>query len=168
MKPELMDCVSCGEGVQIASTAVINQSQRGNRLIIGAHSEIYDHVVIRFVGGQGDIIIGKYCYLNAGCVLYSGNGITMGDYVLIAPGAKIVPSNHGFASREEPMRCQGFAESKGGVVIEDDVWVGTNAVLLDGTIVGKGSIIAAGAVVSAKVPPYEIWGGIPAKRIRQR
>ena len=157
-----------GEGVHIAETAVIQPSARGSRLVIGGHTQVYDHVVLRFVGGSGDIVIGEHCYLNPGCVLYSGNGITFGNYVLLAPGVKVVPSNHAFSSRDIPIRHQGFMDSKGGVFVEDDVWVGANAVLLDGASIGQGAIIAAGAVVSGIVPRYEIWGGVPAKKIRER
>ena len=167
MLPEY-DNVEYGAGVQVAATALIHPSTRGSRLAIGAHSEIYDLVVIRFVGGSGDIIMGNFCYLNPGCVLYSGNGIRFGNYVLLAPGVKVVPTNHGFDSRETPIRHQGFMPSKGGVVVGDDVWVGANAVLLDGTEIGCGAIIAAGAVVSGAVPAYEIWGGVPARKISQR
>lgn len=156
------------EGVFIADTAIIHQSVRGNRIVFGKHTQIYDHVVMRCVGGDGDIIIGEHCYINPGCVLYSGNGIRFGNYVLLAPGVKVVPSNHAFDSRKTVIRHQGFMKSKGGVVIEDDVWVGANAVLLDGCVIGRGAIIAAGAVVSCAVPPYEIWGGIPARKLRER
>jgi acetyltransferase-like isoleucine patch superfamily enzyme len=54
------------------------------------------------------------------------------------------------------------------ITIEDDVWIGVNAVILKGVTIGKGAIIGAGAVVTKFVPPYEIWGGIPAKKIGQR
>ena len=164
----LKPSVELGEGVEVAPTAVIHPSTRGNRLVIGSGSEIYDQVVIRFVGCSGDIVMGKFCYLNPGCVLYSGNGIRFGNYVLLAPGVKVVPTNHGFGSRETPIRHQGFMPSKGGVVVGDDVWVGANAVLLDGTEIGCGAIIAAGAVVSGAVPAYEIGGGVPARKISQR
>ena len=160
--------VEYGLGVEIAPTAVIHPSTRGSRLVIGASSEIYDQVVIRFVGGSGDIVMGKFCYINPGCVLYSGNGIRFGDYVLLAPGVKVVPTNHAFESREIPIRHQGFMPSRGGVIIEDDVWVGANAVLLDGCVIGRGAVIAAGAVVSGVVPTYEIWGGVPARKLRER
>jgi acetyltransferase-like isoleucine patch superfamily enzyme len=166
--PTAENPLQLGEGVVIAETAIIHPSKRGSRIILGACTEIYDHVVIRCVGGDGDIVMGQFCYLNPGCVLYSGNGIKMGNYVLLAPGVKVVPANHAFESREIPIRHQGFMKSKGGVVIEDDVWVGANAVLLDGTQIGRGAIIAAGAVVSGCVPAYEIWGGVPAKKIRKR
>jgi len=160
--------IDLGMDVQVAETAKIYPSTKGSRIVIGSHSEIYDYVVIRCVGGSGDILIGEHCYFNPGCVLYSGNGISMGNYVLLAPGVKVAPTNHAFESREVPIRCQGFMPSKGGVVIDDDVWVGANAVLLDGARIERGAVIAAGAVVNGKVPAYEIWGGVPARKIGER
>ena len=53
-------------------------------------------------------------------------------------------------------------------IIEDDVWIGRNVIILHGLIVGKGSIIAAGSVVTKNIPPYSIVGGIPAKFIKSR
>ena len=153
---------------QISPDARITPSSRGSLIKIGAHTHIYDFVVIRPVGGSGDVIIGEHCYINPHSCLYSGNGITMGDYVLIAPGCMIVPTNHAYGSREIPIRHQGFLPSKGGVVIEDDVWVGANSVLLDGCHIGKGAIVAAGSVVSGKVEPYAVVAGTPAKFIRWR
>ena len=50
----------------------------------------------------------------------------------------------------------------------DDVWIGAGSVLLDGARIGKGAVIAAGAVVDGEVPPYEIWGGVPAVFLKKR
>lgn len=160
--------VEFGKDVVVSPSALIYPSQRGTRITLGDGCEIYDYVVIRSVGGDGDIMMGSCCYINPGCVLYSGNGITFGDYVLLAPGVKVVPTNHAFTARDKPIRQQGFMASKGGVVCEDDVWVGANATLLDGTYIEQGAIIAAGSVVKGRVPSYEIWGGVPAKRIGTR
>lgn len=157
-----------GDNVQIAATAAIYPSKRGTRIVIGEGTEIYDYVVIRCVGGDGDIIMGLCCFLNPGCVLYSGNGIHLGNYVLLAPGVKLMPTNHSFESRSTPIRKQGFMPSKGGIVCEDDVWIGANATLLDGSHIETGAIIAAGSVVKGRVPAFEIWGGIPARRIGVR
>ena len=156
------------ETAVIAETTKIYPSSRGTRIVIGEHSELYDYVVIKCVGGGGDIVIGEHCYLNPGCVIYSGNGVTLGNYVLLAAGVMLMPTNHAFSSRELPIRHQGFAASKGGITIEDDVWVGANAVILDGAKIGRGAIIGAGSVVTTDVPSYEIWGGVPAKKIGVR
>ena len=76
----------------------------------------------------------------------------------------VVAANH--AIGDEDRLSTGWDEERTGVIVDDNVWVGANCVLLPGTRIGKGSIIAAGAVVGGEVPPGEIWGGIPARRIK--
>lgn len=160
--------VLLGVGVLVSPTVRIHGSIRGTKVVIGDHSELYDHVVIRCVGGEGDIVIGDHCYFNPMTVLYSGNGIRLGSYVLLAAGVMIMPTNHAFSRRDLPIRHQGFGESKGGIDIDDDVWIGANAVVLDGARIGKGAIIGAGSVVTGDIPAYEIWGGVPARKIGER
>jgi virginiamycin A acetyltransferase len=152
----------------VSNDARIYSSQKGSKIIIGAYSEIYDFVVIKPVGGMGDIVVGKHCYINPHCALYSGHGITLGDYVLLAPGVVLAGSNHAHENIELEIRKQGFAPSKGGIVVESNVWIGANAVLLDGTYIESGAIIAAGSVVRSHVGKNEIWGGVPAKLISMR
>lgn len=153
---------------QVSPDARLHGSVRGTRIVIGPHCQIYDFVVMRSVGGSGDIELGAHCYINPHCVLYSGNGIRLGDYVLIGPNCSIVPANHAFDRRDVPIRHQGFMPSRGGVVIEDDVWIGAGCTILDGASIGRGAIIAAGSVVRDVVPPGEIWGGVPARRLGVR
>lgn len=152
----------------VSPDARIYPSIRGTKISIGAHTAIHEFVVIKAVGGTGDIRIGSHCQLNPGTVLYSGSGITIGNDVLIAPGCVISPANHEYRDPLTPIRMQRFMPSKGGVVIEDDVWIGAHCTLLDGTHIGKGSIIAAGSVVNGKVEGYSIYAGAPAKKIRER
>ncbi|CAG0963051.1 lipopolysaccharide O-acetyltransferase [Methylophilaceae bacterium] len=160
--------------IDIHSTAIISKdariypSQKKTIIRIGAYSEIYDFVVIKPVGGMGDITIGEHCYINAHCTLYSGHGITFGDYVLLAPGVVVAGSNHAYSSLECEIRKQGFAPSKGGVVIENNVWIGANSVILDGAYIETGAVIAAGSVVRGRVGANEVWGGVPAKLIKRR
>ncbi|HRH95827.1 MAG TPA: acyltransferase [Prosthecobacter sp.] len=168
MPPDSSNALTLGEGVYISPDARIHPSTRGTRIIIGAHTQIYDFVCIRAVGGTGDLVMGEHCYINPHCVMFTGNGITLGNYVLLAPGVMLMPANHAFDRRDIPVRHQGFLESKGGISIEDDVWIGANSVILDGTHIGKGAVIAAGSVVRGQVPPYEIWGGTPAMKIKNR
>lgn len=152
----------------ISPDARIYPSVRGTKIVIGAHSVIHEFVVIKAIGGTGDVLIGAHCQINPGSVLYSGSGITIGNDVLIAPGCVIAPANHEYRDPNIPIRMQRFMPSKGGVVIEDDVWLGANCTLLDGAHIGKGSIIAAGSVVTGKIEQYSICAGAPAKKIRER
>jgi virginiamycin A acetyltransferase len=152
----------------ISPNVRIYASERGTRIIVGAGTEIYDYVVIRAVGGTGDIVIGERCYINPHCTLYSGSGILIGNDVLIGPGCSIVPANHSIDRLDVTIRRQGFMPPKGGVVIEDDVWIGANCVLLDGARIGSGAVIAAGAVVSSPLGGRTIWGGNPCRKIRDR
>ncbi len=152
----------------VSPNAIIQPSQRGSKIFVGAFTQIYDFVVVKAVGGEGDIEMGEHCYINAHSTLYSGNGIHMGNYVLIAPGCVLAPTNHNYLSRALPIRHQGFLPSKGGIVIEDDVWIGANCTILDGTRIGRGAIIAAGSVVLGEIGSFQIWGGAPAKYIRDR
>ena len=167
MFAENSNCEISAEAI-ISADARIYPSVRGSLLRIGANTRIFDFAVIQFVGGNGDITIGEHCYINPHCVLYSGSGINIGNNVLIASGTMIVPANHSIKSRNELIRNQGFLPSRGGVIIEDDVWLGANCVLLDGTHIERGAVIAAGSVVNGKIPAYTIWGGIPAKFIKER
>jgi acetyltransferase-like isoleucine patch superfamily enzyme len=164
-----MDYPDCeiSELATISPDARIFPSVRGTRIVIGAHSRIMEFAVIRCVGGTGDIVIGEYTNINPHCVLYSGSGIHIGSHVLIAPGVMIVPANHAFARRDLLIREQGFT-SHGGIVIEDDVWIGANSVVLDGTHIERGAVIAAGSVVTKRVPAYTVWGGVPARMLRER
>lgn len=152
----------------LSPDARIHPSERGTRIAIGAHTHIYDYVVIRAVGGTGDVIIGAHCYINAHCTLYSGAGIRFGDYVLVGPGCSIVPANHSYERTDIEIRKQGFLPSKGGVVVENDVWIGAQCVLLDGTYIESGAVIAAGSVVSGRIGARAVWGGNPCRFIRAR
>lgn len=162
------------ESLAIHPTAVIDPdariypSLRGTRIVVGARTRIDAFAVIRAVGGSGDVVIGEDCFINPHCVLYSGNGIHLGDHVLLAPNVSVVPANHAFGRRDVPIAQQRFQLSRGGVVIEDDVWVGAQSVLLDGTHIRRGAIIAAGSVVRGQVAAYSIWGGVPARRLKDR
>jgi len=153
---------------RISPLADLETSQRGSRLVIGAGAMIDAFVKLKFAGGSGDVIIGAKSYINSGTVLYSGNGIRIGRDVLVAANCTFAPTNHTFADRQIPIREQGFLPSRGGILVEDDVWIGANCVLLDGAIIRQGAIIAAGSVVRGEVPAFAIFAGNPGKIIGQR
>jgi virginiamycin A acetyltransferase len=119
-------------------------------------------VKIKPAGGVGDVLIGAGSVINSGCVFYTGNGIRMGRDVLVAANCTFAPTNHAFGDPDRPIRSQGFQPSRGGIVIEDDVWIGANSVLVDGVVIGRGSVIGAGSVVRGVLPPFCIAFGTPA------
>ncbi|BDW83638.1 hypothetical protein MACH24_30760 [Erythrobacter sp. Dej080120_24] len=91
--------------------------------------------------------------------------IIIGDDVLIGAGVHIYVNNHRFDRSDMPIADQGYYPSE-DVVIEDDVWIGANAVLLPGVRIGRHSVIAAGSVVTKSVPPCTVYGGVPARKLK--
>ena len=112
-----------------------------------------------------DIILGDYSSIGKNSFVQSGTQI--GNHVMIAPDCGIYTMNHSFQRTDIPMRMQGLTNPK-PVIIEDDVWIGTKAIVLPGVHIGKGAIIGAGAVVTKNVPPYAIAVGNPAVVKRSR
>jgi virginiamycin A acetyltransferase len=152
----------------IAHLADIEDSVRGSILQVGEGVVIDSFVKIKFVGGSGNIGIGSRCYINSGTVIYSGNGVTLGNCVLIAANCTLAATNHEIRLKDRMIRDQGFAPSKGGIVIEDDVWIGANSVILDGAVIRKGAVIAAGSCVRGEIEAYAIMAGMPLRKIGMR
>ena len=153
---------------RISKLAELEDSVRGSKLIIEDGVFIDAFVKIKFTGGSGDIRIGKNSYINSGTVIYSGNGVTIGEFVQIAANCTLAPVNHAFQSKDKLIREQGFLPSRGGLVIEDDVWIGANCVLLDGAIVRRGAVIGALSLVNKEVAAYSINHGTPCQPVGQR
>jgi acetyltransferase-like isoleucine patch superfamily enzyme len=111
------------------------------------------------------ITIGNNVFFNYGCQLNSAGGIQIDDNVLIGPGVTILSANHDI-KRDQLMRF-GRAILK-QVHVEKNVWLGARCILTPGVIIGEGSVVAAGAVVTKNVPAYKVVGGVPAKIIKDR
>lgn len=153
---------------KISPLADIEPSARGTLMKIGARTMVDAFVKIKPAGGSGELVIGADCAINSGTVIYTGNGVKLGDAVLIAANCTLAPTNHAFGDRDRRIRDQGFLPSKGGIVIGDDVWLGANVVVLDGAVIGQGCVVAAGSVVRGELEPYSIYAGVPAKRVGAR
>jgi acetyltransferase-like isoleucine patch superfamily enzyme len=154
--------LSIAPSARISHLADIEDSQRGSRIVIEDDVVIDAFVKIKPAGGIGDLVIGRGTVINSGCVLYTGNGIRIGRNVLVAANCTFAPANHSINDPERPIQAQGFQPSKGGIVIGDDIWIGANCVLLDGAIVGAGSVIGAASLVRTELPEFCIAFGAPA------
>ena len=114
------------------------------------------------------IKIGSNCEFNSNVMINArGEGsITIGDHVLIGPNVVLRSADHTFERLNIPISKQGMTGGK--IVIKNDVWIGSNCVILQNCTIGEGSVIAAGAVVTKDIEPNTIVGGVPAKFIKKR
>jgi len=152
----------------ISNLADIETSVKGSKFQIGANSMIDSFVKIKAAGGVGDIIIGENVQINSGCVLYCGNGIKIDNNVSIAANCTFAPVNHSYMVKNQLICEQGFATSKGGIIIEEDVWVGAGAILLDGTVLKRGTVIGAGSIISGESDAYCVYAGSLKNKIAER
>ncbi len=153
---------------RISPLADIEESVRGTLIEIGPRVMIDSFVKIKPTGGVGDVVIGADCAINSGTVIYTGNGVTIGQGVAIAANCTLAPTNHAIADRDRMIKDQGFQPSRGGIVIEDDCWLGSGVVVLDGAVLRRGCVIAAGSVVRGEVEAYAVYAGTPARKIGER
>jgi len=156
--------ISLGNNVVIGKNATLHCDEPTAGIHVGNNTTICPSAMI--LTYKGNIKIGNYCSVNPFCVLYGLGGLIIGDHVRIATQTVIVPANHVFENRDIPIARQGL--TKQGIVIEDDVWVGAGVKILDGCVIGKGSVLGAGTVLTKSVEPYSVVAGVPGRIIRRR
>lgn len=132
---------------------------------IGSGSIVKNYCAICACNPNSIIRIGSGCTIGDYSYIYASGSIEIGNNVLIAPFAYLVDSDHGIKPNEL-IRDQSLTIKS--IVIDDDVWLGARVVILGGVRISKGAVIAAGSVVKDDVGEYEIWGGVPAKKIGER
>lgn len=125
---------------------------------------------IKLEGGLG-LCIGRFVHIASFCHINIGGGtVVLGDYSAYASGSKILGGSNKIdgtsMSASAPKEMQVVDKYK--TVIGPYAFISTNAVIMYGIEVGEGAVIAAGAVLTKNVPPYEVWAGIPAKKIGNR
>jgi len=131
------------------------------RFSIGRKSVIESFSCIN--NAVGDVIIGDYTRVGLHNTIIGP--VRIGKNVNLAQGITVTALNHNFDDTTKRIDQQGVTTK--AVTINDDVWIGANAVILPGVTIGTHSVVAAGAVVSKDVPPYTIVAGVPAKVIKQ-
>jgi acetyltransferase-like isoleucine patch superfamily enzyme len=156
-------------------------------ITIGSNTRIDDNVCLNGLGDEGlrigdrcqirfgslidcwkgkGISIGNDCFIGPYSVIQGQGGVEIGDKCLIGGHAYIVPANHIFADGGRPIIEQG--ETRVGIKVGDDVWMGSGVRLLDGVSVGEGCVIGAGSVVTRSLPRNSVAYGVPAKLRRTR
>jgi acetyltransferase-like isoleucine patch superfamily enzyme len=110
------------------------------------------------------IRIGRRTFIGESVIIRGQGGVTIGEAVLVGPGAQILAINHNFDDPTLPIMDQGI--SGRGIVIEDGSWISAGAIVLDGVRVGRGAVVGANAVVTRDVPPHTVVVGSPARVIK--
>ncbi|AEF25343.1 CatB-related O-acetyltransferase [Streptococcus parauberis] len=137
----------------------------------------HNQTTISKIVNTNRISVGKNTYgrINVSVFDHSNSKLlSIGSFCSIASNVHFLCGGDHYQDRilnypiEKKLFDQEEALSKGEIIVGDDVWVGTNALILSGVKIGKGAIVAAGSVVTKDVPPYSIVGGVPAKIIKYR
>jgi carbonic anhydrase/acetyltransferase-like protein (isoleucine patch superfamily) len=163
-------CLRTGDDVTLCDCSYLHcLSERG--VYIGSHTSIDRNLWLHCAGTPADhqhgyFEIGEHSYIGCNAVIGAGGGIRIGQHVLIGQGVHIHAENHSFGDAQRRIDEQGVTYQE--VVIEDDVWIGSRAMILAGVTIGRGAVIGGGAVVTTSVPPYSIAVGVPARLIGQR
>lgn len=151
-------------GDRVILEQFVGLSASGGQITIGDDCEL--RCFARLEAHDGEIRLGNRSSVNPFCLLSGFGGLDIGADVRIGSHCVILSSTHRFGDHRRTIREQGVERQR--TVIEDDVWLGTGVTVLGGVSIGRGSVVAAGAVVTKAVPAMSIVAGVPARVIRQR
>lgn len=142
---------ACPAGIEIGSNTLVMH---------GAVLHVYNFRDLPHAGIKigRDSLVGEYS------IIRGQGGVQIGDRVYTSPFTQIIAVNHVFDNPDLPFVQQGITAE--GIVIEDDVWLGANAIVTDGVHIGRGAVVAAGAVVTKDVPAHAVVAGVPARIIK--
>jgi acetyltransferase-like isoleucine patch superfamily enzyme len=161
--------IRLGSGVTLGDHVLIDGLSRAG-VEIGNGATIGPYTIIEATGVIGNLgqgcTIGAHSGIGAFSFIGAAGGVTIGSHVIMGQYVSFHSENHRFERTDAPICRQGVARR--GIVVEDDCWVGAKVTFLDGSHVETGSVIAAGAVVSGRVPRYSVAAGVPARVIRSR
>lgn len=161
-----------GKSPKIVGTIVLNNVKK-TQIVIG------DYVILRhnrlFCFGRGKLMIGNYCYFGDHTQIDAAEEVKIGNYCMLSNRIMIQDhSSHPLSPRKRREQLINLQKKPTDVydttikkvIIEDDVWIGMDVLILKGVTVGKGSVVAAKAVVTKDVSPYSVVAGNPARIVK--
>lgn len=114
----------------------------------------------------GKLIIGDRVVIGSGAnIRAAGGAIVIGNNALLGQRVSLIAANH-MLDNKAPYRDLPWGTERTGVILEENVWIGTGVTILPGCTVGKNSVVAAGAVVTKSIPPDQLWAGVPASLLK--
>lgn len=152
-----------GRGVVVGRGCVL--SACGGAIELGDGVVIQDGTQLLNYGGRG-ISIGAGTNINRDCLLYGHGGLRVGENCLVAARCIFIPANHRFDDPAVPIARQG--ETRLGIRIGNDVWLGVGVTVLDGVTIGDGCVVGAGSVVTRSIPAGSVAAGVPARIVKSR
>jgi acetyltransferase-like isoleucine patch superfamily enzyme len=155
--------IHLADGARLGRHALLRANTQ-REIRIGADTSVLEQCLL--TANEGHIHIGARSWLGAGTYLYGNGNITIGNDVLIAARCSLNTVSHNHAALDQPINNQGINVAP--IHIEDDVWIGLHAVILQGVTIGRGAIVGAGSLVNKDVPAYSIVAGTPARIVRSR
>jgi len=155
-----------GRDVFIDDHCVVYSADAACRLVLGNRVSVHRGTILH-LGEGGSVAVGDDTHIQNDCQITALGPVRIGRQVQLAPRCALYPYDHGFddpdtSIQEQPLRL------RGGITIDDDVWLGYGVIVLDGVTIGKGAVIGAGAVVTKDIPSCAIAAGVPARIIGQR
>ncbi|MGJ4932295.1 acyltransferase [Bradyrhizobium sp. HKCCYLS2038] len=159
-----------------SSSQLANQQRERSAIVIGENCWIAGQLLV--FGHAGRISIGDFCYIGEGTRIWSAASVTIGSRVFLAHNVNVHDTNsHAMSAQERHANfrqrvLQGAAErpenaAVAPVIIEDDAWIGFNAIIGKGVTIGRGAVVGGGAVVTRDVAPFCIVAGNPAVVVGQ-
>ncbi len=162
--------IRCGKNVKFEDYAEIH-GLCCEGLVFGDNVTISRGVMIRpssYYGGDLGVglTMGEHSSIGPHGYVGCSGRITIGKNVMLGPKCSLFAENHVFSDRDATIKSQGVARK--GITIEDDCWIGSNCIILDGVTIGKGSVIGAGTLVTKDVPPHSVVLDKRTRTVKER
>lgn len=146
-----------------ATAATVQKAQIGKGTVIERDCTIW---LADDKGANPDLTIEPQVFIGRNSFIGVFQPVSIGAKTIIGAYSYIISGDHAISDLKLPICDQGYVGKP--IVIGQNVWLGCHVVVLKGVSIGEGAVVAAGAVVTADIPAFEIWGGVPAKKIGNR